>query len=94
MKIAKNFSDIVLALAVLQWTYILTMLGYQKWGWLGGIAGFLFSAPLLPLSPFSAWYLFPTDQVFWFYGFCAAFLVSLGVCAFLRPPIVSEYPFR
>ena len=79
MKIAKNFSDIVLALAVLQWTYILTMLGYQKWGWLGGIAGFLFSAPLLPLSPFSAWYLF---------------LVSLGVCAFLRPPIVSEYPFR
>lgn len=90
MKFSKTIADLAIFIACLQWVYLLTVFGYVKWGLWGGVAGLMFSAPLLPFSPFTAWLFFPADQIIWFYGLLGVFLAFMGLSAILRPNIVSD----
>lgn len=78
----------------LHWVWMVVGEGYARWGVLGGIGGFVFSAPLIPFSPFVAW-LFPVQQQVWvYYALLVAFLIFFGLYALLRPRITSDYPYR
>lgn len=94
MKLLKTVGEICFAILAMQWAYMLTMLGYEKWGIFGAALGLLSSVPLLPFAPFTAWLWFPVDQMWWFYGLGAVTLLCWGASALLTPSITSDYPHR
>lgn len=94
VKLAKNCGELALAIAALQWAYLLMMLGYEKWGFLGGALGLISSPALYPFSPFTAWLFFPADQLVWFYGLLGLAVLCGIVVYMLTPKITSDYPYR
>lgn len=95
MRFFSGMADTAMLLGALQWAYMLSVLGYEKWGWLGGAVGLITSPALLPFSPFVAW-MFIDDgvQLIWFYGLGATWLACTLAVGLLTPRIVSDYPHR
>lgn len=87
----RDLSGLALAL---QWAYMLMAEGYERMGFIGGALGLILSPALLPISPFAAWYFFPVDQVWWFYGFTTTLVIGAILAWLLTPRITSDYPSR
>ena len=67
MNFFRSLRDLASLVLMLQWAWQLGVYGYERMGVLGAILGAMFSAPLIPLAPFTAWLLMDRAQTIWFY---------------------------
>lgn len=75
---------------MLQWAWHIGVYGYERFGVLGAIFGAMFSAPLITISPFTAWLFMGHTQTIWFYLLLSTITVCAAVVWRFKPRIYDE----
>jgi hypothetical protein len=90
MRFAKTVQEYATLFVALQWAYLVTTFGYEKWGFWGGALGFISSVPLLPFSPVTAWLHSDKQSIIWFYALLGIWIVAAAIQYLARPRIYDE----
>lgn len=91
MNFFRSLRDLASVILMLQWAWHLGAYGHERLGVVGAVLGVMFSAPLIAISPFTAWLFMDRAQAIWFYLLLSVIVVCAAVVRIFKPRIYDEH---